>query len=386
MAPFSLNKKLDSNDPMPRYYQLYVSLRSRMEAGEFVPKDLLPTEKELGEEYGVSRITVIKALDMLELEGYIERQQGRGTFVVEKAENNTNGNLQPQTVAFVCHALSHPYLAGILVGVAAALAKSGFSLQVFGSVDSSKSEAQSVQQALDREINGLILLPWSDFQNQALYRDLIGRGLPLVMVDRYYPDIKTDHVIFDDWQAGYDITSRLIERGHQKIAFTIADEILPTSVHERLSGYKAALENHGLAYDENLVWADMSSKTMNMKDRPSSSRVESKLINNLCTEQPTGVISVNYDVAEFVLYTLHSLALQNQSQEEFLKQIEIGAVCHKPSPAYAPYVSVLAMQSGELLGNTAAEVLVGRINRTLPEIPKQIKLPMAVVEIKPARN
>jgi GntR family transcriptional regulator len=69
---------------VPLYYQLENLLREKILSGVFVAGDRLPTESELIEQYGVSRITVRQALTALAEEGLIERQQGRGTFVTER--------------------------------------------------------------------------------------------------------------------------------------------------------------------------------------------------------------------------------------------------------------------------------------------------------------
>jgi GntR family transcriptional regulator len=63
------------------YNRVTSSLRERILAGDFKPQAQLPTERELSEHYGVSRITVRRALEILEEEHLITRRQGKGTFV-----------------------------------------------------------------------------------------------------------------------------------------------------------------------------------------------------------------------------------------------------------------------------------------------------------------
>ena len=70
---------------IPLYYQLETILRKRILSGEFFPDAPLPSEELLGKEYEVSRITVRRALSVLEQEGLITRKRGKGTFVSEKA-------------------------------------------------------------------------------------------------------------------------------------------------------------------------------------------------------------------------------------------------------------------------------------------------------------
>jgi GntR family transcriptional regulator len=72
-------------DGQPRYRQLADDLRSRILYQEFVVGGAIPTEAQLSREYRASRITVRHALDLLEQEGLLHREQGRGSFVRARA-------------------------------------------------------------------------------------------------------------------------------------------------------------------------------------------------------------------------------------------------------------------------------------------------------------
>ncbi|HON87324.1 MAG TPA: GntR family transcriptional regulator [Bacillota bacterium] len=63
------------------YYQIYDMLREKIEDGEYLPGDQIPTELELSSQLNVSRITVKKAIQKLVVEGLLYRVQGKGTFV-----------------------------------------------------------------------------------------------------------------------------------------------------------------------------------------------------------------------------------------------------------------------------------------------------------------
>ena len=69
------------NYQSPKYRQLLERLRSAIMEGEYQIHDRIPSEKELGEKYEVSRVTVRRALKELSDEGLLERHQGKGTFV-----------------------------------------------------------------------------------------------------------------------------------------------------------------------------------------------------------------------------------------------------------------------------------------------------------------
>ena len=66
---------------VPRYYQLKEILEKRIQSGEFQAGDKFPTDDELCQEYGLSRGTVRRAVEMLITAGLLRREQGRGTFI-----------------------------------------------------------------------------------------------------------------------------------------------------------------------------------------------------------------------------------------------------------------------------------------------------------------
>lgn len=75
---------IDRTNPQKLYLQLYEILKGKIESGAWKVNDQIPTEKELCDTYSVSKATVRLALSELERQGYIKKQQGRGTFVCKK--------------------------------------------------------------------------------------------------------------------------------------------------------------------------------------------------------------------------------------------------------------------------------------------------------------
>jgi DNA-binding GntR family transcriptional regulator len=65
----------------PKYAQVVTEIQKRIERGTYLPGTLLPSEHQLVEEFGVSRPTIVKALGALRQEGWIDTQQGKGSFV-----------------------------------------------------------------------------------------------------------------------------------------------------------------------------------------------------------------------------------------------------------------------------------------------------------------
>jgi len=75
--------RIDPDNALPLYHQLYEILHDQILNGQWKSGDLIPAENELTSQYNVSRITVRRVLDMLEKEGLVKRERGRGTFVAQ---------------------------------------------------------------------------------------------------------------------------------------------------------------------------------------------------------------------------------------------------------------------------------------------------------------
>jgi len=79
---------LEEQGRAPLYQQLQRALRDAIAGNRLAADEALPPERDIAEEFGVSRITVRKALDALVAEGLLNRRQGAGTFVAARVEKN----------------------------------------------------------------------------------------------------------------------------------------------------------------------------------------------------------------------------------------------------------------------------------------------------------
>lgn len=79
-----LNKSIDKNVPVPMYYQLKQMINDMIKDGSLKPGDMIPTEFELSEMFGISRTTTRQAIMELVMEGQLYRVKSKGTFVAEK--------------------------------------------------------------------------------------------------------------------------------------------------------------------------------------------------------------------------------------------------------------------------------------------------------------
>ena len=90
--------KLDPNQVVPLYHQIYLILREKIIEGHFDNKPL-PGELVLAEQFHVSRVTMRRALQDLVKEGLVARGRGKGTFVKPRSESASSSVGQSQMLS-----------------------------------------------------------------------------------------------------------------------------------------------------------------------------------------------------------------------------------------------------------------------------------------------
>ena len=80
--------KLDRQNPTPLYYQLMKILKEKIQSDDLEVGGVIPTEKELGEIYNISRSTVRQAVLLLVNEGFLKREKAKGTIVISQSGRN----------------------------------------------------------------------------------------------------------------------------------------------------------------------------------------------------------------------------------------------------------------------------------------------------------
>ncbi len=376
---------IDPDSPIPRYYQVYTSLRSRIHGHEFQPGDALPSERQLVEDFGVSRITVVKALDILDQEGLIERQHGRGNFVTQPPDQQRSP--QRTKIAFLVPHILDSFLMGILNGVISLAHQNQIYVQVvsaFGAVD----EEAIIEDLLANGISGILAYPFTGFNNAAVYAQLQERQFPLVMLDRYYPKLDTDRVVFDDEKAGYDLTKFLIDQGHTRIVALPGHEVSVSSIHNRLKGYRRALEENNLQYDEELVWLDIYRRSLEFSPRTPSKVNDTyiRLQEKIDLFSPSAFFGLNHQVVEQVHADLMTINLQRiqkvlqqgpmeGSLDMGIKLVGIGfqRILHNDGSVVAT-----AIQDGHMLGERATDLLIQRMSGKSSQTPITIGLSMQI--------
>ncbi len=75
---------INPSDEIPIYRQIMRQIREAVALGSLIPGDKLPSHRDLAQQLVVAPLTVKKAYDELESDGYLETQRGRGTFIASE--------------------------------------------------------------------------------------------------------------------------------------------------------------------------------------------------------------------------------------------------------------------------------------------------------------
>jgi LacI family transcriptional regulator len=139
--------------------------------------------------------------------------------------------------------ISNPFFANIARLIEDRAYEKGYRI-IYCSTDNDTEKTQDlITMFRDRHVDGYIMAPPRNIEEDV--QDLIKSGLPVVMFDRYLPNVDTDYVIVDNQFSTYSATRHLIEQGYGKIAYiTFSSE--QTQMLDRMNGYKNALKEDKL--------------------------------------------------------------------------------------------------------------------------------------------
>lgn len=110
-------------------------------------------------------------------------------------------------------------------------------------------EHEAVDNLLDRRVDGLV---FGATYHRALPVPQLRAPVPVVLLDAFDPEGAHPAVVPDDERGGHQATTLLLDAGHERVAFINSADPVPAS-QLRLSGYRTALADHGVALDHALV-------------------------------------------------------------------------------------------------------------------------------------
>jgi DNA-binding LacI/PurR family transcriptional regulator len=349
---------------VPVYAFIKRELKNQIENGELTEGDRIPSEAELARQYGVSRNPTRQALRDLEFEGYIVRTPGRGSFVAPMAQRQRLFRVgEWRTLAIACPEMECRYSRAVISGFIRSAAEKGFHTMVYFARLSNDAEFEFLADMRNSGIEGVAF--WLQHASQRTL-DLLNKfhrvGFPFVLIDRYVRGLDADFVVTDNVDAAYQLTNRLIARGHREIGF-VTGEMDNTSNADRLKGYRRAIEEAGLGFHE---------RSLGIFDGEGESTHAAVARIMAQRRRPTAFFSVNDGAAAKLVDSLGALGYAIPGE------VELALIDDNAFAEAAGIPMIKASQAGYEMGRESAEILMARA--TGQAIPLQQRFLKAKIE------
>ena len=245
------------------------------------------------------------------------------------------------SIGLVIEDVSNPFFSAIHRGIEDA-ARSRSMLTFAASSDEDPVRERELTEAfLGRRVDGLVIVP-AAADHTYLARD-VAAGLPLVFVDRPPQSIDADVVTSDNLGGARMAVAHLADHGHRRIAF-LGDQPEIFTAAERLLGYREALAERDMAYDEWLV------RHPAFRAADAGETVRELLIG---PNPPTALFTAQNLITLAALRTLHELGLRHAVALLGFDDIPLAELLE-------PGVTVVA-QDPYALGRQAADLLFSRL-------------------------
>ena len=247
------------------------------------------------------------------------------------------------TIGMIVPDIGNPFFPVVVRGAEDAAQKHGYNLLLCNSDDSLDKEEKAIELLLSKRVDGILLTKAGGDFRPPLRQMIQEVNIPFVLVMRTYPKLTKDAVITDDYQGAYDAVSHLARAGRKRIAL-ISGPLKVSNAKERWQGFRDALKDKGLPYEEELVVEG-------------DYRIESgfRAGHSLFSHRPDGVYVANH---------LMTIGLLKAAEEMGMRCPEdYGLVSFDDYPwlgIFRPRLTTVELPKHQL-GSEAAELLIQRI-------------------------
>jgi LacI family transcriptional regulator len=112
----------------------------------------------------------------------------------------------------------------------------------------------------NKRVDGLLVSLAYDTENLDHFKPFFDKGIPVVFFDRIYPHSDSTCIMIDNFKASYDITKHLLDNGFRRLMH-LGGNMLRNVYSERLRGFKQALKDHRVSFDEKLLYISELTET-----------------------------------------------------------------------------------------------------------------------------
>ena len=317
------------------------------------------TIKDIAKMLGISTSTVSRALkDHPDISDETKQKVKKLAEKLKYKPNTIALSLKSNRshiIGIIVPQIVHHFFSTVISGIEEYAADKGYNIIITQSNESPEKEIANCQTLLSGRVDGMIISRTKDTENFDHFRNILGTGTPIVFFDRTCHGIKTDKVIIDDYKAAYDATEYLIKTGCKKLLHFSGPENLKIS-SKRMWGFADALKKNDLHFSQNLVFKADTFK----EGRELIFKLHKK--NNL----PEGIFTVNDMTAAGAMSALNELGIKIP-EEISVFGFTNGIVSKITSPSLST-----VEQNGYLMGYSAAEILINKIENDTDEIISKI--------------
>jgi DNA-binding LacI/PurR family transcriptional regulator len=198
------------------YEKIYNDIIEGIRTNQFPPGSRLPSEKELSDQYKVSRITSKKALEMLAEQNIISRMPGKGSYVMETQENEElqqeivkNRKSQSKIIGVIMDAFGASYGYQLLLGIERECKEQNLNFILKCTYGSKDAEIEAINELLDVGASGIIIMCVHDETYNALVLKLAVENFPIVLIDRQLKGLPISYVGTNNYKAAKELTDWL---------------------------------------------------------------------------------------------------------------------------------------------------------------------------------
>ena len=242
-------------EKLPKYRQIYEYLLREISSETLKPGDRIPSEKELCSDFGVSRITSKKALDLLAENQLITRQRGKGSFVqgMPSPEGMDQNAASFRTIAFLAPTFNDSFGNRLLCSVEAACESLGYHLILKFTHEDTDEEEKALRLLDDKNVAGILMIPvHGEHYSAEILRQILNKR-PLVFVDRKMRGLPVPSVSTDCVAASEMAVRKLLGQKHRHIAFYSWPVIYTSTVEDRRRGFAKAFTDSGVPLNPDYI-------------------------------------------------------------------------------------------------------------------------------------
>ena len=157
------------------------------------------------------------------------------------------------TIGVIVPRLNSNFMSSVLAGMEDAASREHYNLIITQSLEKRDKEKANAHTMFNKRVDGLLISLAYDTENISHLQPFFTKGIPVVFFDRTFPHSESTSILIDNFKAAYDVTKHLLEQGCRRIMH-LGGNMLRDVYSERLRGYKKALDDHKITFNEKLIY------------------------------------------------------------------------------------------------------------------------------------